>query len=195
MRAMRFDLLGFAKYRAQRRGKIPELAAAASSGNVDAQLALAWEYACGDAVDADIRTAWDWFDRAAASGQEEAVVDRARFLQLRGVPEGPRVLRRFAVAGNWKAQFWLARYLGAQAGRASQLRAVVWYNRSFRNGNRAAKLAKLGQLTRIADQPFKAVFAARSLVEAVSFVWRTLLKIEELDSFETLVHRLRRKGI
>jgi hypothetical protein len=192
---MRFELPSFAEDRAQRRGKIPGLTAAASSGNVEAQLALAWEYACGDAVDADIRTAWDWFDRAAASGQEEAVVHRARFLQLRGVPEGACELRRFAVAGNWKAQFWLARYLGAQAGRVSQLRAVVWYNRSFRNGNRAAKLAKFGQLTRIADQPFKAVFAARSLVEAVSFVWRFSQKIEELDPYEILVHRLKRKGI
>jgi hypothetical protein len=72
---------------------------------------------------------------------------------------------------------------------------VVWYNRSFRNGNRAAKLAKLGQLTRIADQPFKAVFAARSLVEAVSLVWRFSQKIEELDPYETVVHRLKRKGL
>jgi TPR repeat protein len=194
MRGMRFELPGFAEDRARPRGRIPELTAAASSGNVEAQLALAWEYACGDAVDADIRTAWDWFDRAAACGQEEAIVHRARFLQLRGVAEGARELRRFAVAGNWKAQFWLARYHGAQAGRVSQLRAVVWYDRSYRNGNRAAKLAKLGQLTRIADQPSKAVFAVRSIVEAVSFVWQFSQNADELDPYQTLVHRLKRKA-
>jgi TPR repeat protein len=191
---MRFELPGFAEDRAKRRSRIPELMAAASYGNVEAQLALAWEYARGDAVDVDIRTAWNWFDRAAASGQEEALVQRARFLQLRGVPDGVRELRRLAVTGNWKAQFWLARYHQSQTGRLSRLRAVAWYDRSFRNGNRAAKLAKLGQLARIADQPSKAVFAAKAIVEAVSLIWRFSQKVEQLDLYEILLHRLNRGG-
>jgi TPR repeat protein len=93
--------------RAERLAKIPGWATAAASGDVGAQLTLAWEYARGDVVDYDIRTAWDWFERAAASGHEEARVHRARFLQLRGVPEGIRELRALAKTGNWKAQFWM----------------------------------------------------------------------------------------
>src|SRR6266702_6529400 len=93
---------------AKRRGKILEWTAAATSGDVDAQLALAWAYARGDAVDPDFVTAWKWFDRAASSGQENGVLHRARFLQLRGVPEGVRELRKLAVKGSWNAQFWLA---------------------------------------------------------------------------------------
>ncbi|MGY4434524.1 TPR repeat protein [Bradyrhizobium sp. F1.13.1] len=57
--------------------KILEWTAAATSGDVDAQLALAWAYARGDAVDADFVTAWKWFDRAASSGQEKGVLHRA----------------------------------------------------------------------------------------------------------------------
>ena len=100
---MRLELPHLAEDRAKRRAKMPEWIAAASSGSVDAQLALAWEYARGDAVDADFAAAGIWFDRAAASGDDEALVHRARFLQLRGVPEGVRELRKLAAKGNWKA--------------------------------------------------------------------------------------------
>src|ERR1700733_6693082 len=105
---MRFELPGYAEDRAKRRDSIPEWTTAASSGNVEAQLALAWEYARGEVVASDITTAWHWFDRAAASGQEEALLQRARFLQLRGVPLGVRDLRELSAKSNWKAQFWLA---------------------------------------------------------------------------------------
>jgi TPR repeat protein len=70
-------------------------------------LALAWEYARGDVIQVDIANAWYWFERAAGSGQDVAVVNWARFLQLRGVPEGVRALH---------------------ADRLNQLRAVVWYD-------------------------------------------------------------------
>src|ERR1700722_18324810 len=146
---MRLELPSRAEDRAKRRNKIPEWLAAASSGDVNAQLALAWEYARGDAVDPDLVMAWNWFERAAASGQEDGLLHRARFLQLRGVPEGVRELRKLAVKGNWKAQFWFASHHQLQASRLSQLRAVIWYDRSFKSGNRIAKLGKLAQLTRM----------------------------------------------
>jgi TPR repeat protein len=89
---MRMEFPGFA----ERRARIPELMAAAESDNVDAQVTLAWEYARGDVVDPDIAAAWNWFERAAASGQDDALVNRARFLQLRRVPEGVCELRKLA---------------------------------------------------------------------------------------------------
>jgi TPR repeat protein len=186
---MRLELPYFAEDRAKRRAMIPEWIAAASSGRVDAQLALAWEYARGDAVDADFAAAGIWFERAAASGDDEALVHRARFLQLRGVPEGVRELRKLAVKGNWKAQFWFARYHQTRTGRISQLRAVVWYDRSFKNGNPAAKLAKLGQLTRVSPLPSKAIFAGRLMKEAVSL----LRQQPQMDIYEPLLFRLKCK--
>jgi TPR repeat protein len=188
---MRLELPSRAEDRAKRRNKIPEWMAAASSGDVNAQLALAWEYARGDAVDLDLVTAWNWFDRAASSGQEDGLLHRARFLQLRGVPEGVRELRKLAVKGNWKAQFWLALHHQSQTARLSQLRAVVWYGRSFKNGNRGGKLAKLAQLTRIAHQPFKAVFAARAFIEFFSTFWQIFRQEQEIELYETLLYRLK----
>jgi TPR repeat protein len=190
---MRLELPHFAEDRAQRRAKMPEWIAAASSGRIDAQLALAWEYARGDAVDADFAAAGNWFERAAASGDDEALVHRARFLQLRGVPEGVRVLRKLAAKGNWKAQFWLAGYHQTRIGRFSQLRAVVWYDRSFKNGNPAANLAKLGQLTRVSPLPSKAVFAGRAIKEAVSLLWQMFRQQRQIDIYEPLLFRLKRK--
>jgi TPR repeat protein len=191
---MRFELPGYAEDRAERRDKIPQWTVAASSGDVEAQLALAWEYARGDVVEPNIATAWNWFDRAATSGQEEALLHRARFLQLRGVPQGVRDLRKLAADGNWKAQFWLATYYQSQAGRLNQLRAVVWYDRSFRHGNRAAKLAKFAQLARIANQPSKMVFAARAVVAAVSLVSQIFRRKEQVDLYEALLYRVKRGG-
>jgi TPR repeat protein len=189
---MRFELPGYAGDRVTRREKIPEWMAAASSGNVDAQLALAWEYARGDVVESNIASAWNWFDRAAASGQEEALLHRARFLQLRGVPQGIRDLRKLAADGNWKAQFWLATYYQAQTGRLNQLRAVVWYDRSLSNGNRVAKLAKFAQLTRIANHPAKIAFAARAVIATISIVSHLSRREEQIDLYETLQYRLKR---
>jgi hypothetical protein len=188
---MRLELPSRAEDRAKRRDKIPEWIAAASSGDVDAQLALAWEYARGDAVDPDLVMAWNWFDRAASSGQEDALLHRARFLQLRGVPEGVRELRKLAVKGNWKAQFWLASHHQSQSGRLSQLRAVVWYDRSFKNGNLGGNLAKLAQLTRIAHQPFKAVFAARAIFESISMFRQIFRQEQQIELYETLLYRLK----
>lgn len=188
---MRWEPPSFAEDRAKRRARLPEWIAAASSGDVDAQLVLAWEYARGDAIDVDIAEAGNWFERAAASGQEEALVHRARFLQLRGVPTGVRELRRLAAKDNWKAQFWLARYYQLQTGRSSQLRAVVWYDRSFKNGNRAAKLAKLGQLTRIARLPSKVFFAGKAFIESVSMLRRLSRQEPEMASHEMLLFQLK----
>lgn len=188
---MRWELPGDAEERAERRGKIPEWTAAASAGDVEAQLALAWEYARGEAVEADLVAAWHWFDRAASSGREEGRLHRAHFLQLRGVPEGVRELRKLAAKGNWKAQFWLAGHHQSQAGRLSQLRAVVWYDRSCKNGNGAAKLAKLAQLTRIARLPSKAVFAARVVIEIISMFRQLSRQEQQLELYQSLLHRLK----
>jgi hypothetical protein len=188
---MRLELPSRVDDRAKRRNKIPEWIAAASSGDVDAQLALAWEYARGDAVDPNLVTAWNWFDRAASSGQENGLLHRARFLQLRGVPEGVRELRKLAVKNNWKAQFWLASHHQSQTGRLSQLRAVVWYDRSFKNGNLGGKLAKLAQLRRIAHQPFKTVFAARVIFEFISTFRQIFRHEQQIELYETLLYRLK----
>jgi hypothetical protein len=191
---MRFELPGYAVDRAKRRVGIPELMAAASSGNVEAQLALAREYARGDEVDLDITSAWNWFDRAAASGQEEALLQRARFLQLRGVPQGVRDLRKFAAGGNWKAQFWLARFYQSQHGRLNQLRSVVWYERSFRRGNRAARFAKFAQLTRLAKWSAKLRFATMSFVEAISLVTYISKRDDQIEVYDTLLYQVKSKS-
>ncbi|MCK1405031.1 hypothetical protein [Bradyrhizobium sp. 76] len=190
---MRLALPTRADDRAKRRSKIPEWIAAASSGDVDAQLALAWEYARGGAVDPDFVTAWNWFDRAASSGQEKGVLHRARFLQLRGVPEGLRELRKLAVKGNWKAQFWLGTHYQSRDGRLSQLRAAVWYGRSFTSGNLGGKLAKLAQLRRIARQPFRTLFAAKLIFEALSTFLR-LFRQDQIEIYEVLMHRLKSRA-
>jgi TPR repeat protein len=189
---MRYELPGYAEDRAKRGDSIPEWTTAASSGNVEAQLALAWKYARGDIVEPDITTAWHWFDRAAASGQEEALLQRARFLQLRSVPQGVRDLRKLSSKDNWKAQYWLATYYQAQTGRLNQLRAVVWYDRSFSNGNRTAKLAKFAQLTRIAKQPAKIAFAVRTVIATISIVSYLIRREDQIHLYETLQYRLKR---
>ena len=91
---MQSGLSDIVEDRANRRAKILEHMAAAASGSLAAQLALAWEYARGDVIGQNIAMAWVWFDYAAASGQEEALAQRARILQLRFVPEGVRELRK-----------------------------------------------------------------------------------------------------
>jgi hypothetical protein len=184
---MGFELPGTAQDRAKRRAKVPEWTAAASAGNVDAQLALAWEYCRGEAVDPDVAAAWHWFERAAASGQDEALVNHARFLQLRGVPEGVRQLRKLAPGKNWKAQFWLARHYQSRWGRINQLRSVVWYDRSFRNGNPFANGAKLVQLMRIGRLPWKIAYAARIMLEVV----RIARQSSEFETYEPLLYQLK----
>ena len=188
------ELPGYAEDRAKRRARMPEWKALAELGHVDAQLALGWEFARGEVVDLDIATAWNWFERAAASGQEEALLHRARFLQLRGVPDGIRELRKLALSGNWKAQFWLARYYQTQVGRINQLRAVVWYDRSFKGGNRAAKLAKFGQLTRIAPLKSKVIFAAKGIIETAAMIWWLTRQEQQIDLYEPLLYQLKNRN-
>jgi TPR repeat protein len=192
------DLPGDAKDRSERRARIPEWTAAAEAGNVDAQLKLAWEYARGDAVDADIVKAWNLFDRAAASGQEDALVNRARFLQLRGAPTGLSEIRALAAKGNWKAQFWVAQHYRAHADRISRLRAAVWYDRSLRNGGGpAAKLAQLGLLVRIASIWLKPFFICKALIEAAPIIWRAARAGEEdaeIKLLEPLLYRLKNRN-
>ncbi len=191
---MRSGLSDVVEDRANRRARIHECIAVASSGNVDAQLTLAWEYARGDVVDQNIVTAWDWFDRAAASGQEEALAHRARFLQLRHVPEGVRELRKLAAEGNWKAQFWLARHYQARVGRFSQLRAAVWLDRSSKSGgSSAAKLAKLAQLTKIAPLRLKPVFLSKAIIEGMAMVWRMTWRGENIETYQRLLYQLERR--
>jgi TPR repeat protein len=104
VKAVQSGLSDIVEDRANRRARIPECIAAASSGNIGAQLTLAWEHARGD-VDQNIITAWDWFNRAAASGQEEALAHRACFLQLRHVPEGIRELRNLLLKAIGRRSF------------------------------------------------------------------------------------------
>jgi TPR repeat protein len=191
---MRLELPGFAEDRAKRRAGISEQMAAASAGNIDAQLTLAWEYARGDVVERDIAAAWNLFDRAAASGREEALVNRARFLQLRHVPEGVRELRKLAAKSNWKAQFWLARDYQARAGRWSQLRAAVWFDRSAKSGgDSAARISKLAQLTKIAPLRSKAVFLSQAIVETIAMIWR-MRHGEHLETYEALLYQLKSRN-
>ncbi len=179
-----------AQEQAERRSAISKLTTAAGLGDVNAQVALAWEYARGDVVAHDIRTAWNWFERAAGSGQDEARAHRARFLQLRRVPEGVRELRDLAQTGNWKAQFWLAQYYGWQPGRLSKIRAAVWYGRSSKaSGNPFGELAKLGQLYRIARFPWKIRYAVQGFFTFVAAVRRPGL----IEPYESLLYTLKKQ--
>ncbi len=186
-------LRDIAENRAARRARIPEWMAAAASDDVAAQVRLAWEYARGDVIDQDVATAWRWFERAAASGEEEALVNRARFLQLRRVPEGIRELRQLAARGNWKAQFWLGHHYRRQNGRFNQLRAVVWFDRSLKSGNAAAKLAKLEQLRRVAPFKSKPIFAVKAIIEGAAMIWSMTRHEQQIDLYEPLLYGLKRR--
>ncbi|MGY3370320.1 hypothetical protein ACVWZL_007445 [Bradyrhizobium sp. GM2.4] len=108
-----------------------------------------------------------------------------------GVPEGLRELRKLALKGNWNAQFWLGTHYQSQHGRLSQLRAAVWYGRSFKSGNLGGKLAKLAQLRRIAHQPFRTLFAAKVIFEAVSTVLQMFRQDQQIETHEVLMYRLK----
>ena len=69
--AMRFKLLDLVENRVERRAQISKWMAAAAAGDVDAQLALGWEYARGDVLAPDMTTAHNRFDRAAGSGRRQ----------------------------------------------------------------------------------------------------------------------------
>jgi len=185
---------GYFEDRATRRARVQNLMVAATSGDVDAQIALAWHYVQSDFLPLDLATAGNWFERAAASGEEEAIVHRARFLQLRRVPQGNRELRRLAGRGNAKAQFWLAQHYASRGHRISRLKAVVWYDRSFRNGNRAARPAKFLLLTQLAPLSSKPIFAAAALREMALAMRRLAPGVQRMDRYEALQYRLKPRG-
>jgi TPR repeat protein len=180
------DYPGEAEAREKRCARIPEWTAAAAADEVDAQLALAWEYLRGDVVVSDIVTAWHWFDRAAASGREDALMHRAHFLQLRRVPQGIRELRTLAARNYWPAQYCLGRHYQTQCGRINQLRAAAWFHRSFKNGNPGGSLAKAGQMVRLAPFWLKALFAARSIAE----FFRTFMRLYKQEENAHLLGQL-----
>jgi TPR repeat protein len=188
---MRLGIPDSAEDLAQRSASISILKGEASEGDVEAQVALAWEYARGDVVRLDMAEALRWFDRAAASGDRRALTHRARFLQLRHVPEGVRALRRLAAEGEWLAQFWLARYLQTKPGRLNQLRAVVWFDRSFKNGNPGADVAKLRQLTSLAPLLSKPVLLARAIIATIAFVGQLFRRDDQAELMKPLMYHLK----
>lgn len=187
---MRLGLSEYAEDRATRRSRVHNLLVAADRGDVEAQVALAWQYVHGEFLPRNLAAAGTWLERAAASGEEEAAVQRARFLQLRNVPQGNRELRSFAARGNWKAQFWLAQHYAARAHRISRLKAVVWYDRSSGNGNLLARTAKLMLLARLAPLRSKPIFAAAALREMALTLRRLTPTRRRADRYEALRYRL-----
>jgi TPR repeat protein len=183
-------LLGYTEDRAKRRSRVHDLIVAAAGGNVEAQIALAWHYVRGEFVPRSLAKAGTWLERAAASGEEEALVQRARFLQLRHVPQGNRELRSFAACGNWKAQFWLAQHYETRPHRISRLKAVVWYDRSSGNGNLVARAAKFMLLTRLAPLLSKPMFAAAALREQALAFRRLTPSRRRAGRYDGLQYRL-----
>jgi hypothetical protein len=187
---MRLGLAEYAEDRATRRSRVQDLMVAADGGNVEAQVALAWQYVRGEFLPHNLAAAGAWLERAAASGEEEAAVQRARFLQLRRVPQGNRELRIFAARGNWKAQFWLGQHYEARQHRISRLKAVIWYDRSSRNGNLLARTAKFVLLARLAPLPSKPIFAAAALREMALTLRRLTPTRRRAGRYEALRYRL-----
>jgi TPR repeat protein len=187
---MRLGLAEYAGDRAARRSRVRDLMLAADGGDVEAQIALAWQYVRGEFLPRNLATAGTWLERAAASGEEEAAVQRARFLQLRHVPQGNRELRDFAARGNWKAQFWLGQHYEARRHRISRLKAVVWYDRSSGNGNLVAGAAKFMLLARLAPLRSKPIFAAAALREMAVMLRRLTPSRRRAGRYEALRYRL-----
>jgi TPR repeat protein len=172
------------------RAKIPELTAAATAGDINAQLRLAWKYARGDIVDVDIVAAWRWFENAAASGRDDAITHYARFLQLRAVPQGIRLLRQQARKGDWQAQFFLAQHYQLKRGKLSQLRAVVWLHRSTLCGNLTGRFSKFAQLAKIARLPLKVIYIAKAALASISMFRALMLEPGIREQYEPLLFRL-----
>ena len=149
--AVRIEIPVSAKEREDRLAKIPKLQELSAAGDFRAQQELAWELAEGKVIDADFGEASRLFESAAASGDENALLDLARFLQLRRVPNGLRMIREFARKGNFRAQFWLGQHYQDRRGRMNQLRAAVWFKRSQQNGSIGGRFAFLGQQVRLAS--------------------------------------------
>jgi TPR repeat protein len=188
---LRIELPISAKEREERQTKIPLLKDLANTGDTKSQLELAWEYAEGRIIETDFLEASRLFDQAALSGSEEAVLNRARFLQLRKVPEGLRTIRSFAAKGDPRAQFWLAIYYRSHPGKLSQLRSAVWYNRAHLNGSIAALLGLAG--VRISIAPFyaKPLWAVRAIFTMLKVLMTSDNKI--VDQVAPLLHEIKRR--
>lgn len=177
---MRIKLPVSAKEREERLAKIPLLKDLANTDDTKSLLELAWEYAEGEVIDADFLEASRLFDQAASLGSKEAILNRARFLHLRKVPEGLRTIRSFAVKGNAGAQFWLAIYHRSNPSRLSQLRSIIWYKRAHLNGNIGALIGMTGVHFSIAPFYAKPVWAAKSVFTMLKVLMTSSKKIEDL---------------
>jgi len=71
---------------------------------------------------------------------------------------------------------------------------VVWYDRSFRRGNRGARFAKFAQLARISKWLSKFMFATIAFVEAVSLIIYISKRNDQIELYETLLYRVKRKS-
>lgn len=190
---MQFDVPISAKERSDRLEQIPKLKELSANGDVAAQIKLAWELAEGKIIDADFGEADRLFRRAAASGDQTAKIDAARFLQLRRVPSGMRAIREFALKGDAKAQFWLAGHYQSRAGRINQLRAAAWFKRAAINGSIGARFSFLGQQIRLAPIYLRPILA----IKAMALFCYTIFNSDSYNHFEAeeshLLTRLKRR--
>ncbi|MDP8997920.1 MAG: hypothetical protein M3O03_13115 [Pseudomonadota bacterium] len=165
----------------------------AAAGDVKAQIELAWELAEGKIIDADFGEADRLFRRAAASGDQTAKINAARFLYLRRVPDGLRSLRLFARDGNFKAQIWLGWYYQSQPGRINQLRAAAWFKRAEINGSIGARFAFSGQQIRLAPIYLSPIL----VIKAIALFCYTIFNSDSYIHFEAeeshLLTRLKRR--
>ena len=191
---MRFDVPVFAEERRERLASLPSLRAKAARGDVAAQIDLAWELAEGEITEADFVEASRLFELASATGDENARLNRARFLQLRRVPDGIRELRFFAAKGNYKAQFWLGRYYQGMPGRQNQRRAAIWYKRSHRGGSTGGEYAFLGQLMRLAPIYLRPFILAKGLGKFMKLILSSNFNLFSEDELLALTRKLKRRG-
>jgi TPR repeat protein len=189
---LRLDIPLSAKERKERVAGIATLSAAADDGDVSSQVLLAWEYAQGIVIEADFGKAARLFDQAAASGNEDAQVNRARFLHLRSVPIGLTELRKFAQLGNLKAQFWLAVYYRSQHGILNQKRAAILYRRSRDQGFIGAGLGYIAVQTKLAPLHLKPILVTKALYQILKLVF-TNRPDAEIDADYALLNRLKKR--
>ncbi len=188
---MRIETYISKEERANRLANIPNLRKRADDGDVPAQIELAWELAEGRIIDADFVSAASYFERAAQSGDETAVLNQAVFLHLRRVPAGTRTIRAFAIRNNALAQFWLGRHYQRSWGHINQLRAAAWYKRSSTNGSIAGQFAFFGQQLRLAPLCVRPLLFAKAVVRLVFLASRAGPQIERegVWSMRQLKHR------
>ena len=190
---MQFKIPISAEERSDRLAQIPKLKELSADGDVAAQIKLAWELAEGEIIDADFGEADRLFRHAAASGDQIAKIDAARFLQLRRVPSGIRAIREFAIKGNTNAQFWLGGHYRSRAGRVNQLRAAAWFKRAEINGCIGARFAFSGQQIRLAPIYLSPILVIKVIVQLCSTNFNSGSKIDfELEEAHLLTQLKRR---